>query len=201
MLTDPENYFHSLLVQYVPFYSEDELIDEHNNARKAFLTREQQLRQTNAYLETHRQIEIAFNQAHAFNLFENPEETVEAELEDEVTEQAMTNQQFQNLPPIRRAQAFHQPERFFPAINLWRLFSLVELAENMRQQGDTLDDLLNALRVSELKVQHFALLESKMLTEASGNFDLDRVIRIYRTRAQVDAHNIGVLDRYQAKEV
>ncbi|GFY69927.1 uncharacterized protein TNIN_57511 [Trichonephila inaurata madagascariensis] len=39
----------------------------------------------NEYLETHRardiQIEIAFNQAHAFNL-ENPEEIIEAELEN-----------------------------------------------------------------------------------------------------------------------
>ncbi|GFY56291.1 uncharacterized protein TNIN_383651 [Trichonephila inaurata madagascariensis] len=43
--TDPENYFYSLLVQYVPYYSEDELIDEHNNAREAFLAQEQQLRQ------------------------------------------------------------------------------------------------------------------------------------------------------------
>ncbi|GBM38273.1 hypothetical protein AVEN_17719-1 [Araneus ventricosus] len=82
--TDPENYFYSLLVQYVPFYLEDELIDEHNNAREAFLAREEQLRKTNAYLEIHRardrQLETAFNQAHSFDLLENPEEIAEAEL-------------------------------------------------------------------------------------------------------------------------
>ncbi|GBN45018.1 hypothetical protein AVEN_56214-1 [Araneus ventricosus] len=50
MQTDPENYFYSLLVQYVPYYFEDELIDEHNNAREALLAREEQLRKTNAYL-------------------------------------------------------------------------------------------------------------------------------------------------------
>ncbi|GFW46503.1 uncharacterized protein TNCV_4811901 [Trichonephila clavipes] len=63
MLIDPGNYFYSLLVQYVPFYSEDELSDEHYNA-------------------------------HVFNLLENPEEIVEAELVDEINEQAMANEQF-----------------------------------------------------------------------------------------------------------
>lgn len=63
----------------------------------------------------------------------------------------------------------------------------------MRQQGDTtFADLLNALRVGDLKAPHFAVLISKVLTEASGDFDLDRAIRIYPTRAQVDAHNTGM---------
>ena len=99
--TDPENYFYSLLVQYVPFYSEDESIDEYNNAPETFLARELQLRQSNAYLETHRardrELEIVFNQAHAFNFLENPKEVVEAGLEDGVAEQAMTNEQFQKV--------------------------------------------------------------------------------------------------------
>lgn len=76
MSSDPENYFYSLLIQYVPFYSEDKLIDEQNNAREAFLAREQQLRQTNAYLEVHRardrQLKTVFNHAYAFNLVKNP---------------------------------------------------------------------------------------------------------------------------------
>ncbi|GFY68790.1 ATP-dependent DNA helicase [Trichonephila inaurata madagascariensis] len=56
------------------------------------------------------------------------------------------------LPPIREAQAFHQIKRFVPETHLWRLFSLVELTENMRHQGDsTFSDLLKALRVCELK--------------------------------------------------
>ena len=59
MPLSPEDYFYSLLLQYVPFYSEDELIDEHNNTWEAFLA---QLRQTNAHLKTYhardRQLEI-----------------------------------------------------------------------------------------------------------------------------------------------
>ncbi|GFX40295.1 ATP-dependent DNA helicase [Trichonephila clavipes] len=55
------------------------------------------------------------------------------------------------LSPIRGAQAFHQPERFDPETHLWRLFSLIELTENMRQQGDTtFADLLNALPVGDI---------------------------------------------------
>ncbi|GFY56290.1 ATP-dependent DNA helicase [Trichonephila inaurata madagascariensis] len=42
---------------------------------------------------------------------------------------------------------------------------------------------------------------SKLLTEASGDFDLDRAIHIYPTREQVDALNAAVLDRYRAKKV
>lgn len=370
MSKDPENYFYSLLVQYVPFYTEDELIDEHNNAREAFLAREEELKRANAYFDIHRardkQLETAFNQAHAFTVLENTEEIVGTELEDEITEQAMTNEQFKNvcaamngqqrelfntitsniqdqmngsprrirmfvtggagvgktftfnalkeqinrcygrkavkvgaltgvaarlvggttlhtlfkfpvekdgkmigslppltgnylkilrnqwkdiefmfideismvsyemlgmidsrlrqlkkkgsepfgginmmifgdlfqLPPIRGAQAFNQPTRFLPAIHLWRLLNLVELTQNMRQQEDTtFADLLNALRVGELKASHFAVLAEKLLTEASGDFDLDKAIRIYPTRKQVQAHNTAVLEQYRAKGV
>ncbi|GFW46504.1 ATP-dependent DNA helicase [Trichonephila clavipes] len=83
------------------------------------------------------------------------------------------------LLPTRRAQAFYQSERFVSATHLWRFVSLVELKENMLQQGDTPSaNFLNALRIVELKALHFAPLESKMLTQASGDFDLNRAIRI-----------------------
>ncbi|GFQ72618.1 ATP-dependent DNA helicase [Trichonephila clavata] len=106
------------------------------------------------------------------------------------------------LPPIRGAQAFHQPDRFDSSTHLWRLIVLLELTENIRQQGDTtFTDLLNALGVCGLKAPHFALLELRMLTEASGDFDLDRAICMYPTRAQVDAHKTAVLDRYRVTKV
>jgi len=68
----------------------------------------------------------------------------------------------------------------------------------MRQQGDTrFADLLNALRVGELNGQHFELLMSRLITEATGDFDLDKAIRIYPLRSQVDAHNLAVLEKYR----
>ncbi|XP_076285563.1 ATP-dependent DNA helicase PIF1-like [Lasioglossum baleicum] len=72
----------------------------------------------------------------------------------------------------------------------------------MRQQGDTaFVDILNALRVGELKAPHFDLLMSKMLTEASGEFQLDRAIWIYPTRKLVDAHNTAVLEQHRVQGV
>ncbi|GFT68302.1 uncharacterized protein TNCV_659201 [Trichonephila clavipes] len=94
MPTDPENYFSCLLIQYVPFFSEDELIDEHYNARDAFLARKQQLRQMHILKHIGQEIDnfrFAFHQVHDFNLFENLEEIVEAELKDDVTEQSITS--------------------------------------------------------------------------------------------------------------
>jgi ATP-dependent exoDNAse (exonuclease V) alpha subunit len=102
------------------------------------------------------------------------------------------------LPPVKGAQVFNQPRRFLPATHLWRLFSLVELTENMRQQGDTtFADLLNALRVGEMSAQHFDLLMSKMLSEQSGEFAINKAIRIFPLRQQVDDHNTAVLSYYR----
>ncbi|KAI5707436.1 hypothetical protein M8J77_002568 [Diaphorina citri] len=49
-----------------------------------------------------------------------------------------------------------QPQHFRQATHLWRLFTLCELTENMRQQGDnTFIDLLNALQIGALKPELF----------------------------------------------
>lgn len=70
----------------------------------------------------------------------------------------------------------------------------------MRQQEDTtFANLLNSLRVGELKSPDFAILMSKVLNNPSGDFDLDKAIRIYPTRAQVDSHNSKVLEKYRAQ--
>lgn len=104
------------------------------------------------------------------------------------------------LPPVKGAQVFKQPARLLPATHLWRLFTLVELTQNMRQQGDTsFADLLNALRIGEMDAQHFELLMSKLLTEPSGEFALNKAIRIFPLRKQVDDHNAAVLEYYRAQ--
>ncbi|KAG5685134.1 hypothetical protein PVAND_014328 [Polypedilum vanderplanki] len=57
------------------------------SAREAFLACEETLKERSAFMETFRerdrQLEIAFTQAHAFNLLDNPEDVVQAELEEE----------------------------------------------------------------------------------------------------------------------
>ena len=58
------------------------------------------------------------------------------------------------LPPVRGNQVFSQPDNLQPAINSWRLYTVVQMKKNMRQQGDsTFIDILNALR-SELPDQN-----------------------------------------------
>ncbi|GBP34216.1 hypothetical protein EVAR_30769_1 [Eumeta japonica] len=39
------------------------------------------------------------------------------------------------LPPVRGNQIFDHPARMVPATHLWRLFSFIELKDNMKQKG------------------------------------------------------------------
>ncbi|GFT74325.1 ATP-dependent DNA helicase [Nephila pilipes] len=51
---DPKNYYYSLLLQYVPYHSEDELLDGFNSAREAFQAREELLRDQCEMMEIYR---------------------------------------------------------------------------------------------------------------------------------------------------
>ncbi|CAH2103861.1 unnamed protein product [Euphydryas editha] len=70
--SDPENYYYSLLLQYVPYRNESEFIVNHDTAAEPFLARESHLRVTNTSLEMYRerdrQLENAFNQIHGFEI-------------------------------------------------------------------------------------------------------------------------------------
>lgn len=364
---DPENYYYSLLLQYMPYRREIELIEEFDTAREAFLAREELLRSRHIeiYRERDRQLENAFNQVHAFQVLENPPPIAEIleDQEEEVVDNAMKDDQFQaaqramnmgqneifrritrsirdqmadstdrerlfitggagtgktfvfnllknqvnrcygkqavkvaaltgvaarlvagqtihsllklpvqkdgqlvynlplltgnflrimrqqwkdtefffideismvpyemlcmidsrlrqlknndelfgglnvllfgdlmQLPPIRGNQVFEQPERMVAATHLWRLFTLIELTENMRQQGDqTFINILNALRVGELREQYMVVLMDKVRQEATGEFSIGRALRIFPTNKQVQDHNQAVLQYFKAK--
>lgn len=67
-----------------------------------------------------------------------------------------------------------------PATHLWRLFSLVELKENMRQQGDqTFVNLLHALRIGELTADHLEILMSKVNPDEDENFSIEKAVRMF----------------------
>ncbi|KAL4721734.1 hypothetical protein ACJJTC_014267 [Scirpophaga incertulas] len=93
----PESYYYSLLIQYMPYRNEAELLGEFNSARDAFLANEESLRQTNAYLEIYRerdrQLENAFVQVHAFQILEHAE-PMELDHEEEVPYLPMNEDQF-----------------------------------------------------------------------------------------------------------
>ncbi|GFT66827.1 hypothetical protein NPIL_205961 [Nephila pilipes] len=67
------------------------------------------------------------------------------------------------LPPIRKTQPFKQSVGLQPATDLWRLFTLVELQQNMKQQQDnTFKDILNALLVGVFDKDHLLELNKKV---------------------------------------
>lgn len=53
--SDPENFFYSLLLQYMPYRSEGELLDGFDNAKVAFLARESRLKETSRYMCQYRE--------------------------------------------------------------------------------------------------------------------------------------------------
>ncbi|XP_030757811.1 ATP-dependent DNA helicase PIF1-like [Sitophilus oryzae] len=106
------------------------------------------------------------------------------------------------LPPIKRSGApvFKQPDHLQPATHLWRLFTLCELTENMRQQGDhTFIEILNALRIGELTANHFSILMHRVIENPSDEFATDKALRVYPTNQQVNNHNAAVLNLFRNK--
>ncbi len=84
---DSENFYYSMLVQYLPFRSEAALLDGFNNAQEAFLAKEQLLLEINTnmkmYRERDQQLEAAFTKIHAFEIldtFESDEQDAEEEI-------------------------------------------------------------------------------------------------------------------------
>lgn len=364
--SDPESFFYSLLLQYMPHRSETELLEGFDNAKEAFLARESHLRDTSRHMCQHRerdqQLENAFNQIHAFEILEQPEIINHEAEEEELPETEMSNDQFQRaqhamnvdqrqlfilitdsirnqlngdikrekifvtggagtgktflfnllknqvnrcygkpvvkvgaltgvaarliggstlhrllklpvqkdgvivsmplltgnylrgmrqlwqyveflfideismvpyemlcmidsrlrqlkkpdacfgginvilfgdlmqLPPVRGHQVFQQPEHMKPATHLWRQFRLVELKQNMRQQGDTtFIDVLNALRVGAMTSRHLEILLEKVSTDVTNEFAIEKALRIYPTNDQVARHNEKVLQSFENK--
>ncbi|GFS54120.1 ATP-dependent DNA helicase [Nephila pilipes] len=107
---DAENYFYSLLVQYVPFNKESELLERYPNSRDAFLDREKKFfGDENPFLSSIRersnQLENAFRQAQALEILQNPEDYVPEEIpEEEVPVLNMTDEQFRDAQNAMNVQ-------------------------------------------------------------------------------------------------
>ncbi|GFT42641.1 ATP-dependent DNA helicase [Nephila pilipes] len=106
---DAENYFYSLLVQYVPFDKESELLERYPNSRDAFLDREKKFfGDENPFLSSIRersnQLENAFRQAQALEILQNPEDYVPEEITEEVPFLNMTDEQFRDAQNAMNVQ-------------------------------------------------------------------------------------------------
>lgn len=105
------------------------------------------------------------------------------------------------LPPIM-GQVFEQPANMIGQTHLWRQFTLCELVDNMRQKGDqTFINILNALRVGELKLNQLKPLQDRIISsdQMTGEFAIGQALRIYPKRSFVDEHNALVLEEYRKK--
>lgn len=72
----------------------------------------------------------------------------------------------------------------------------------MSQQGDnTFAELLNALRIGEMKADHFEILAEKIVKEATGEFAIEKALRVYPTNKQVEDHNTAVQQWFKNQNV
>ncbi|GFT89532.1 ATP-dependent DNA helicase [Nephila pilipes] len=90
-----------LLVQYVPFDKESELLERYPNSRDAFLDREKKFfGDENPFLSSIRersnQLENAFCQAQALEILQNPKDYVPEEIPEEVPILNMMDEQFRD---------------------------------------------------------------------------------------------------------
>lgn len=76
-----------------------------------------------------------------------------------------------------------------PPPYLWCLFTLVELVDDVRQQDDTnFIEILNVLRVGDMKSEHLTTLTNKVSTNFQGDFSvigaLGKKNRPFKIKAQ-----------------
>ncbi|GFY55453.1 ATP-dependent DNA helicase [Trichonephila inaurata madagascariensis] len=108
------------------------------------------------------------------------------------------------LTPIRGSQVFNQPQYMAPETDIWQLFTLVELRDNMRHQGDNeFAEVLNALRVEEMEQRHMRVLLNKVCNndDINGELLIEKALRIYPTNDQVTKHNDAVLQHFRRKRI
>ncbi|KAF8771575.1 ATP-dependent DNA helicase PIF1 like protein [Argiope bruennichi] len=108
------------------------------------------------------------------------------------------------LPPIRGSQVFNQLQYMASAIHLWQLCTLVELRDNMRHQGEnTFVEVLNALRVGEMKQRHMRVLLNKVCNndDRNGEFSIEKALRMCPTYDHVTKYNDSVLQHFPRKEI
>lgn len=58
---------------------------------------------------------------------------------------------------------------------------------------------MNALRVVELRIEHFGMLANKVSKDKTGEFSIEKSLRIYPTNNQDYNHNKGVLKHFIEK--
>ena len=110
---DPENYYYSMLLQYLPYRVESELLADYSNSKEAFMAREEQMKQMNEHMQLFRkrdqQLENAMNQVHAFEILNEEPVSTDSDNDEEVLHRPMNQDEFQQA---QRAMNVGQREVF-----------------------------------------------------------------------------------------
>ena len=95
------------------------------------------------------------------------------------------------LPPVKGNWIFDQPLHYSAEIHLWRLFTLLELTENMRQREDQeFVNFLNALRMGTLTIEDLEILYRRTVPHVDlAQPPFADSVRIFPTNRQVDCYN------------
>ena len=105
------------------------------------------------------------------------------------------------LPPVRAFPVFNNRSvenchpLQFAAIDLWRMFKIVELTEIMRQQGhNEMIDMLNKIRVGTIDISVDNLLQSRFVDVNNPAYPVNAT-HIFAENAPANDHNENMLNR------
>lgn len=104
---------------------------------------------------------------------------------------------FYQLPPVSKQDSQEaNRDRFCFMSNTWVecSFAVCYLTEQYRTKGSELNNLLNAIRNESVDEDHFALLESRKMTEHDEN-----ILHLYTHNADVDGINLDKLCKIQSQ--
>ncbi len=114
--TDPNNFYYSLLLQYVPYRLESELMIGFDSLRAAFLAAEEQLKENSAYMnmygERDKQLELALNQAHVFEILKDLSIADHAEFVDEEEDEIVQGMDSEDFNKCYQAMNLDQKALF-----------------------------------------------------------------------------------------
>ena len=104
-------------------------------------------------------------------------------------------------PPVRAVPVYNNrcllncSPLQFAAIDLWRMFKIVELSEIMRKQGhNEMIDMLNKIRVGNIDTSVDNLLQSRFI-DINNPSDPVNATHIFAENAPANDHNENMLNR------
>ena len=105
------------------------------------------------------------------------------------------------LPPVMARPVFDTEGILISVLNLWRIFKLAELDQQMRQKGDDkFIDLLNDIRVGEVTSVGEELIKSRFISTDDLNYPWN-ALHLFAENNAVLKHNLYMLNTLPSENV